>query len=60
MNWNHMFHTDIFPLLFDPMVDVMPMMLLSCGLGLVHMYTGIIVKMYMCFRDGDPQSAIFD
>lgn len=60
MNWNDMFHTDIFPLLFDPMVDVMPMMLLSCGLGLVHMYTGIIVKMYMCFRDGDPQSAIFD
>ncbi len=60
MSWNDMFHTDIFPLLFDPMVDVMPMMLLSCGLGLVHMYTGIIVKMYMCFRDGDPQSAIFD
>lgn len=60
MNWNDMFNTTIFPLLFDPMVDVMPMMLLSCGLGLVHMYTGIIVKMYMCFRDGDPQSAIFD
>ena len=58
--WNDIFHTDIFPLLFDPMVDVMPMMLLSCGLGLVHMFTGIIVKMYMCFRDGDPQSAIFD
>ncbi|MBE5785737.1 MAG: V-type ATP synthase subunit I [Clostridiales bacterium] len=60
MNWNDMFNTTIFPLLFDPMVDVMPMMLLSCGLGLAHMYTGIIVKMYMCFRDGDPQSAIFD
>lgn len=60
MNWNDIFHTDIFPLLFDPMVDVMPMMLLSCGLGLVHMFTGIVVKMYMCFRDGDPQSAIFD
>lgn len=58
--WNDIFHTDTFPLLFDPMVDVMPMMLLSCGLGLVHMFTGIIVKMYMCFRDGDPQSAIFD
>ena len=58
--WNDIFHTDIFPLLFDPMIDVMPMMLLSCGLGLVHMYAGIIMKMYMCFRDGDPQSAIFD
>lgn len=60
VNWNDMFHTDIFPLLFDPMVDVMPMMLLSCGLGLIHIFAGIIVKMYMCFRDGDPQSAIFD
>ncbi len=60
VDWNKLFNTDIFPLLFDPMTDVMQMMLLSCGLGLVHMYTGIIVKMYMCFRDGDPQSAIFD
>lgn len=60
VEWNDLFGTTIFPLLFDPMTDVMEMMLLSCGLGLVHMYTGIIVKMYMCFRDGDPQSAIFD
>ncbi len=60
MEWNDIFSTTIFPLLFDPMTDVMPMMLLSCGLGLVHMYAGIIAKMYMCFRDGDWQSAIFD
>ena len=60
VEWNDLFNTTVFPLLFDPMTDVMQMMLLSCGLGIVHMYTGIIVKMYMCFRDGDPQSAIFD
>ena len=51
---------NIFPLLFDPMIDVMQMMILSCGLGLVHMFTGIGIKMYMCFREGDWQSAIFD
>lgn len=51
---------DLFPLLFDPMVDVMQMMVLSCALGLIHMFAGIILKMYMCFRDGDWQSAIFD
>ena len=60
VEWNDLFNTTVFPLLFDPMTDVMQMMLLSCGLGIVHMYTGIIVKMYMCFRDGDAQSAIFD
>lgn len=60
VEWNDLFGTTIFPLLFDPMTDVMEMMLLSCGLGLVHMYAGIITKMYMCFRDGDWQSAIFD
>jgi V/A-type H+-transporting ATPase subunit I len=51
---------NLFPLLYDPMSDVMEMMILSCGLGLVHMFAGIITKMYMCFRDGDWQSAIFD
>lgn len=60
IEWNDIFHTTVFPLLFDPMTDVMQMMILSCGLGLVHMFTGIGIKMYMCFRDGDWQSAIFD
>ncbi len=61
VDWNVIFGTTgVFPLLFDPMVDVVPMMALSCGLGLVHMFTGLIVKMHMCFRDGDWQSAIFD
>lgn len=52
--------TDVFPVLFDPMVDVMQMMILSCSLGIIHMFTGLIIKMYMCFRDKDWQSAIFD
>lgn len=60
MSWNDIFGTTIFPLLFDPMTDVMEMMILSCGLGLLHMYSGICVKMYMCFKQKDWQSAIFD
>lgn len=61
MDWDTVFGTaNMFPLLFDPMVDVMQMMILSCSLGLIHMFVGIGIKMYMCFRDGDWQSAIFD
>lgn len=48
------------PLLFNPMDQVMPMIFICCGLGLLQMFTGIAAKMYMCFRNGDPAAAIFD
>lgn len=51
---------DVFPLIMDPMDNVMTMLLISCGLGLLHMLFGIGIKIYMCLRDGDVQAAIFD
>ncbi len=60
MNWVDIFGAGtIFPLI-DPLSEIMTMIYLCCGLGIVHMMTGIAVKMYICFRDGDAMAAIFD
>ena len=52
--------TDVFPLIMDPMKNVMEMLILCCGLGLVHMIFGLCIKIYMCMREGDTAGAIFD
>ncbi|MDO4568304.1 MAG: V-type ATP synthase subunit I [Clostridia bacterium] len=49
-----------FPFLMDPMDNMMGMMILCCGLGILHMLFGIGIKMYMCFRDGDWKEAVFN
>ena len=49
-----------FPLIMNPMDNVMGMMIICCGLGLLHMMFGIGVKMYMCFKAGDWKEAIFN
>lgn len=51
---------DVFPLIMDPMSQVMGMLILCCGLGIVHMLYGLCLKIYMCMREGDTASAIFD
>ncbi|MDL2217328.1 V-type ATP synthase subunit I [Christensenellaceae bacterium OttesenSCG-928-M15] len=60
-DWNVLFNTDgVFPLLVDPNKDPIGMLLLCFGLGLIHIFCGVFIKIYMCFRDGDWQSALFD
>lgn len=40
--------------------DINSMLIYSIALGVVHIFTALIVKMYMCFRDGKPLDALFD
>ena len=51
---------DIFPILLDPMENVTSMLILCCGLGIVHMIYGLCLKIYLCMKQGDVQGAIFD
>ena len=51
---------DIFPILLDPMENVTTMLILCCGLGIVHMIYGLCLKIYLCMKQGDVQGAIFD
>ena len=51
---------DVFPLIMDPMVSVTEMLILSFGLGLLHMIYGLCLKIYLCMKHGDVQAAIFD
>lgn len=60
-DWNVLFGTtDVFPLLVDPNKDPMTMLILCFGLGIVHIFCGVGIKMYMSFKVGDWQTAIFD
>ncbi len=48
------------PLLFNPMEEPLTMLLLCYGMGLAHLFTGMIIKMVLLFRTGDWQGAVFD
>lgn len=48
------------PLLFDPITNALPMLILSLGLGLVQILVGIGVKFYMLWKAGDRLGACFD
>ncbi|MDL2235814.1 V-type ATP synthase subunit I [Christensenellaceae bacterium OttesenSCG-928-L17] len=50
----------LFPLIVDPGKDPISMLILCFGLGLVHVFFGVFIKIYMSFRDGDWQTALFD
>lgn len=48
------------PGLINPLEDVMLLMGMSLLLGIVHIYTGLLIKGYMLLRDGDVKSFLFD
>lgn len=63
MDWNALFGLGDggpFPLIVNPNTDPIMMLLLCFGLGLIHIVCGVCIKIYMCFRDGDWQAAVFD
>jgi V/A-type H+-transporting ATPase subunit I len=47
-------------ILFDPMEEPTKFLILSFALGVIQIYTGIILKAYDNIRQGDWKSAIFD
>jgi len=47
-------------MIFDSSKDVLTFFGLALGLGIIHLITGYIIKMYMLFRDGDWAGAICD
>ena len=49
-----------FPTLFDPMADPILLMVGALILGGVQLIVGMIVRIYLCFRDGRPWDALFD
>lgn len=51
---------DVFPLIIEPINNVMVMLVLCCGMGIFHMAFGLAVKMKMCISKGDVQGAIYD
>lgn len=60
MNWSEVFGAGtIFPFI-DPIQNIMTMIFICCGLGLVHMMFGICIKIGMCIREKDYAGAIFD
>ncbi len=48
------------PLLFNPMNEPLTMLLLCYGLGVVHLFAGMCIKMRLLFKAGDWQGAVFD
>lgn len=52
--------TNVFPLLIDPMSNPIGMLVICLGLGIIHLCSGLAIKMKMCFDKKDWQSAVFD
>ena len=51
---------DVFPLLIDPTGNPVGMLLFCLLLGVIHLISGHLIKMKMCFEDKDWQGAVFD
>jgi len=47
-------------MIFDSSKDVLTFFGLALGLGIIHLITGYIIKMYMLFKSGDWISAVCD
>lgn len=47
-------------LLFNPIENNMGFLILSLGIGVLHLVTGLLIKMYMLIKEGDVFAAIFD
>lgn len=46
--------------LFDPLQDPMSFLLISLGIGALHLIAGMAVKAVLLFREGKPLAAVFD
>lgn len=46
--------------LVDPGVDFMKIMVVSIGMGLIHMFLALGIKAYMMIKDGDYLGALYD
>lgn len=46
--------------IIDPTTQYMEVLILSIGLGIVHIYVGLGVSAYVNIRDGKPLDALFD
>ena len=46
--------------ILDPINDPMPVMVVCMGVGVIHLFAGLGVGMYMNVKRGKPQDAIFD
>ena len=46
--------------IIDPTTQYMEVLILSIGLGIIHIYVGLGVGAYMNIRDGKPLAALFD
>ncbi|MEG1557497.1 MAG: V-type ATP synthase subunit I [Oscillospiraceae bacterium] len=47
------------PLLFTPLNNPIGLLLVSCGVGILHLFTAIIAKMYYLIKAGHVKEAIF-
>lgn len=47
-------------LLFDPLQNPMAFLIMSLGLGAIHLITGMAIKFVILCREGHPLDAIFD
>lgn len=48
------------PQLLDPLEQPMTVLILSCILGVIHLFTGMGIKAYIMIRRGDIWGAVFD
>lgn len=48
------------PLSLNPLVNPIPFLIISLGMGLIHIVGGMAVKFYILCREGKVWSAIFD
>lgn len=48
------------PILFSPLDDPVKMLIVTLGLGIAHIFTGLFVKIYADIKNGHILDAIFD
>lgn len=48
------------PRIIDPLNDPMGVLILSCAIGVIHLFTGMAIKAYIMIKRGDLFGAIFD
>lgn len=49
------------PLIGFSLLDgILPVLLIACGVGILHIFTGMMVKAVAAFKAGDWQTAVFD
>lgn len=49
------------PLIGFSLLDgILPVLLIACGVGVLHIFTGMIIKAVAAFKAGDWQTAVFD